>query len=27
VAGDLAEELDVIVRDILKKAAARAEAN
>ncbi|MGE0793058.1 MAG: DUF1931 domain-containing protein [Candidatus Woesearchaeota archaeon] len=27
VAGDLAEELDKIVRDLLKKAAARAEAN
>jgi histone H3/H4 len=27
VAGDLAEELDKIVRDVLKKAAVRAEAN
>ncbi|MDD3175525.1 MAG: DUF1931 domain-containing protein [Candidatus Nanoarchaeia archaeon] len=27
VAGDLADELDKIVRDLVKKAAARAEAN
>ena len=27
VAGDLAQELDLIVRELVKKAAARAEAN
>ncbi len=27
VAGDLAEELDKIVRELLKKAATRADAN
>ena len=27
VAGDLAEELDKVVADLLKKAAARAESN
>ena len=27
VAGDLAQELDSIVRELVKKAAARAEAN
>ncbi len=27
IAGDFAEELDKIVRDLVKKAAARADAN